>query len=397
MRKKIYIGLGTGLFFILFFFSIINVKALTTPSPHGDPNRIIPTNLEYEFPNGTYCAFKSTNTLRVNGSSGNGTSIEVHDDITSENTYRMQRIVNTKLSSTTSLMDTKEYKNNTDTPSEILDFSEWDYQSSRNVSINNTFAGLIQGQYYFPNDVFIDDLLINDDSMFLTMLSVLSGGSGLSMISEIYSMLDNLTTGGNITLYRFENSSNTHFENKYDGLYEYRILGDARLNDILDLSNFYLNLSFTFRLNAHMNCYHIMDSSSYGFIIGLKMVNGSNPLQFMNATISMNMGQELYTSTLIPCGWGYEFFGNTQGEFLAQNWLWLLLVFLATAGLATIIAIMLSRKQCEKTINMVRGGTDRPLTTEEFNVLPKECKINKYNPNKIDKSFSSKTNKEIPK
>ncbi len=380
MNKKYTFGLIGSLLFITLFSSIQPIQGMSHTNDGADPYRLLDTDLEYAIPNGSYFMWNNSQLIIGSAIINNGTGTEIHDHETIDSywDYRADRFTSHKVDNNNTEIVIKKYSNTTDTPVCPPDIGEWSYNQNQTVLVNKTLVSVINGQNYYPDDVFMDDIFIDNSSFYEALLIDLQLAPLLGFIWEA---VDNLTASGNITMYDTKNSSKATITNRYEGRYLYNFSTDIMVNDLEGLSNFGINLTILFDVNAKMNCYHVVETNVLNFTLQAFIINTTNPIENITLELSMIMGNELICSTLVPCAWGYQFFGGDEtSEFFAMNWWWILIAVAITIGFAIIVTMLLQRKQCDETVRMIRKGEDRPLTESEFDKLPNACKSNKYRP-----------------
>lgn len=326
---------------------ISNLTLVAGESPitdnNGDPYREIDTDLEYAFQNGSMFMYNNSQTIELILSDGIDT-VEMNDTFWD---YGLDRVTYHPLSNESVELNIKQYENITNVPACPIDISDWEaptYDNNQTYLVNRTLVGVLSGGGYFPHDVYVDDLMTNDDSLFEAMLISFIGATDLELLVDI---IGNLTEGENITIYRNENASSVDIVNDYQGTYDGNMSVDFTINDLEGVSGLNANLTVAIGLDQKLNCYHTTENGIINISFHIRLENATNTSQLIDASITLLLNQTLLCSTLLPCAWGYEFFGET-GEQVGISWIWIILAILGAVAITLIIALLVQRSKCDE-------------------------------------------------
>lgn len=323
---------------------IMNGQSL---SVNGDPLRIVDTDLEYSFPNGSLFVYKQNVNLTEDTIDWNGSGYDTDNDSESFLGYDLIQPVITSISNVSANITDHYYSNLTNVPSYPIQLYEWDYDGNQTVQINNTLTGLLNGYFFYPHDVFVNDLIQNDDSF---------GEASLQSYFETYNpvvyyflyyyMFKFFASSGNITITSQENDTVSADATAFDGgyIWDYNIGGI--INNIFGMTGMIMNLSFTMGINMSMNCYHVVDEYLFLLDMSMKLTNASATWEYSQIDLGIDLAETLDYSTLLSCAAGFEMFGE-EGQTFAQNWLWIVLAALGAIAVTLIIAILVQRSSCD--------------------------------------------------
>jgi len=358
MTKKIVNILIVGLVFFSFLsgFTRYALGDVNTSS-NNDPNRSVNTDMVYAIQNGAYFMWNNTLSLDLQGTTGDGTpdGISTGGGSDSSFNYNMDRISTLTLNNRSAEVYVESLDNQTDSPTIPMNLNEWSSVSTEAKSTNNTLAGIFNSATYFPQDVYVDDIMHNDSSLYNVLIPVFMNGIGsggdldlFSLIIFIVSMEQNLSLGGNATVYTFENRTNADIINRFEGIYNITFIADALLNQVGDLSGLYFDGNATMSIHAKMNCYHVLSDIIISADIHANIINVTNPLNFINLNITETLDHELIYTTLTDCALGYELFGDNQvSDYISINWWWLLIAIGSSIIVMGIIGIWIQRSNCK--------------------------------------------------
>ena len=373
MKKNITIILAITCL-SMFVFTIKPVVGLLPTSLVGNINRPINTDLHFAFANGSYFMYNQSTSESIYGASSD--SPTPLNASASDWEYSLQRVTYQYINNVTTNITISNYNNVTNNPSIPFDLTNWEYDSNQTISINNTLIGILGGMGYFPEDVNIADIMYSDTALRQVLLSEILGG--MSIIGDIWNVIDSLQTHNNVTIYGgIQNSTAVDLTNNYNGSYHSNITANVHINDLtdMDLDNCDLNLTLAVYTAGVMTCQHTVKYNSEGIRAIASITNSTNQSQYIHIDFSVGLLRAVIWSSLPECPAGYENPSIISGG-ISWYW-WLLVICVVTVGATIGIMYMVQRSKCDDIVGVITKG-DRKLTKEELAKLPMACHNGKY-------------------
>lgn len=319
-------------------------------STNGDPYRIVDTDLNYAFPNNSLFVYRDNVNISTLVIVEGSTLINDTQNLVG---LRLWQPIIEQISNSSLNMTIHSYENLTDDPQ--LRLNEWDYQGNVTIPINTTLVGVLNGQDFMPEDVFMDDLIHNDDSLaegFIQSFQESPSGNPFVLPFLFYDYLRSFRDTSNITIESEQNNTIASIITPYDGNYHWDYDLDVILNDLIIMmsypyQNFACNLSLELNTNLSMNCYNVMDNLCFGSNFVFRLTNMTNTSQTMELNYNVITNSSLEYSTLLACAEGFETMGE-EGQFWSQHWLWILLAILGGLAIITVVGLMIQRSNCDE-------------------------------------------------
>ena len=375
MRKILRI-LTLGLCMMMFGLTVNSVVGSLPSSNVGNVNRVITTDLHYAFENGSYFMYNSTLNGYISMSSSDSPTPII--SIGDQWGYGLERVTYNYINNNTTNLTIRSYNNVTNNPSIPFDLSDWSdtYGNNMTLPINNSLSSILSEENYFPEDVYLSDIMHPDTALRQILVSNLLGG--MIPLGDVWETINQLESNHNITIYGgIRNSTVVDMVNSYNGTYYSNITADVHINDLtdMDLNNCDLNLTIAFNETGLMTCQHTVSSGFEGIHLIVHVSNSTNQSQYINIDIALKNGRYVIWSSLPECPVGYENPSIISGE-ISWYW-WLLVVGVVTIGATIGIMYMIQRSKCDDIVGVITKG-DRKLTKEELAKLPTACHSNKY-------------------
>lgn len=333
----------------------------------GNKERLINTDLQYGFTNGSYFVYNSSSTLNI---FENATDIPFDETESESGYYELERVCYEYINTNVTQLSVDLYENNTEVPTIPFVMSEWDVSYTDVSNVYDNLSSILQGYHYFPSDVFVDDLFTDDTSFRDTFFPI------TSMQTQLNALVDE----GNITIVGgYQNSSWVVLTNNLNGIYYSIIEVDIIVNDLdtavigsiplnLDRVKLIANFNETFQLN----CYHTIEILAFGEEEIIQAYNSTNSSEYYNYGFRVDGETSLIYSTLPDCSiW---IFGGSTFLGLSYLW-WIVISIIATVGIVLVGVYLSQRSKCDSIIQLSGRTT---FSKEDLNKLPYACQSDKY-------------------